>query len=81
MRSVMVVIVLPRRRLEASTGHAGELFPAQELIHQLRSVTKPAVSAIVDQVPEDRMSPVCRLFTLELLEENRLRLLAMEVAE
>jgi hypothetical protein len=50
-------------------------------LDRLRAITSDAVSGILNEVPEDRMSPICRQFTLELLEENRQRLLEMEDAE
>lgn len=42
---------------------------------RLAAVEQAAVEAVVDQVPPDRMSAVCRSFTLQLLAENRRRLL------
>jgi hypothetical protein len=44
-------------------------------LNQLRAVSTSDVSGILDNVPSERMSEVCRRFTLELLERNRLRLL------
>ena len=43
---------------------------------RLRAVDEAAVSAILSQVPPDRLSSVCRDFTLHLLMENRNRILA-----
>lgn len=48
---------------------------------RLRAVTRQEVSDILDDVPADRMSAVCRQFTLELLEVNRQRLLDTETSE
>ena len=42
---------------------------------RLTAVEPVAVEAVFDQVPPDRMSAVCRRFTLDLLTENRRRLL------
>lgn len=42
---------------------------------RLAAVEPVAVEAVVDQIPPDRMSAVCRRFTLDLLSENRRRLL------
>lgn len=42
---------------------------------RLEAVGPFAVEAVVDQIPPDRMSAVCRRFTLDLLSENRRRLL------
>ncbi len=44
-------------------------------LDRLRAIERATVAAILDQVPADRMSPVCREFTLGLAEENRKRLL------
>ncbi len=49
-------------------------------LERLRAVPMQQVSGIIDEVPSDRMSPVCRQFTLELLEINRQRLLSGESA-
>jgi len=43
---------------------------------QLGAVDRQAISAILERVPDDRMTPVCRQFTLELLLTNQQRLLA-----
>lgn len=43
--------------------------------NQLAAVESGAVEAVLDQIPPDRMSAVCRRFTLDLLAENRRRLL------
>lgn len=42
---------------------------------RLLDVNREALTAIFDSVPPDRMSAVCRRFTLDLLAENRTRLL------
>ena len=42
---------------------------------RLASVEPADVVAIIDQVPPSRMSSICRRFTLDLLSENRQRLL------
>lgn len=42
---------------------------------RLRAVTQDAVQSILDRVPTQRMSQVCRQFTLELLLTNQRRLL------
>jgi hypothetical protein len=42
---------------------------------QLAAVKPVAVDAVLDRIPPDRMSAVCRRFTLDLLTENRRRLL------
>lgn len=46
----------------------------------LQTVRTEDVSVILEQVPDDRMSEVCRQFTLELLESNRQRLLESELS-
>lgn len=46
---------------------------------RLRAVNSDPVSGILDEVPADRMSAVCRKFTLQLLEINRQRLLDLEM--
>ncbi|HMN95295.1 MAG TPA: hypothetical protein PKC43_03680 [Phycisphaerales bacterium] len=43
---------------------------------RLSEIDAPTVHALVDQIPPHRMSPVCRKFTLALLEENRHRILS-----
>lgn len=53
---------------------------AKAWINRLRTVTPDEVFGILDQVPGDRMSAVCRTFTAQLLEVNRQRLLAPEEA-
>lgn len=58
----------------AFTGHAPRA--ASIWLDRLRAIEAGAVSAVLDKVPVERMSGVCRRFTLELLEENRRRLLA-----
>lgn len=42
---------------------------------RLAAVEPVVVEAVLDQTPPDRMSAVCRRFTLDLLTENRRRLL------
>lgn len=42
---------------------------------RLAGVEPAAVEAVLDRIPPDRMSAVCRRFTLDLLGENRRRLL------
>lgn len=42
---------------------------------QLEDVGDNAVRAIVEQIPPDRMSAICRRFTLDLLAQNRKRIL------
>lgn len=51
--------------------------PAEAAIwrERLAAVEQAAVEAVVDQVPPDRMSALCRGFTLQLLAENKRRLL------
>jgi hypothetical protein len=48
-------------------------------LERLRAVTPHDVSDILDEVPSERMSTVCRQFTFELLELNRQRLLDLEM--
>lgn len=43
---------------------------------RLEAVDSPTVQAVLDAVPPNRMSGVCREFTMALLMENRRRLLA-----
>jgi len=42
---------------------------------RLLAVNPSNVSSILERVPSDRMSPVCKEFTLALLNENQRRLL------
>ncbi len=42
---------------------------------QLALISHSAVASILQRIPPERMSAVCRQFTLDLLGENRLRLL------
>jgi hypothetical protein len=51
---------------------------AQIWLNRLRSVTAELVYSILDEIPEQRMSLVCRRFTGELLMINRQRLLDLE---
>jgi hypothetical protein len=55
----------------------GERAPAakQSWLERLLAVNPDEVSSILDKVPMERMSPVCKEFTLALLNENRRRLL------
>ncbi len=46
--------------------------------HRLAQVETVAVEAILNRIPSDRMSAVCRQFTLDLLAENRRRILGSE---
>lgn len=48
---------------------------------RLRAVTGDKVLSILVRVPENRMSEVCRDFTMKLLETNRQRLLESGIAE
>ena len=45
---------------------------------QLKEVTGEAIRGILERVPADRMSGICRQFTLELLLTNQRRLLEQE---
>ena len=49
-------------------------------LERLEQIGPADVRAILDQVPPDRMSAVCRRFTLDLLIENRRRLLERSVS-
>jgi len=44
-------------------------------LERLLAVHPDAVSSILDRVPPERMTPVCKEFTFALLNENRRRLL------
>ena len=48
---------------------------AHRWLERLEQIEPADDSAILDQVPPDRMSSICRRFTIELLMENRHRLL------
>ena len=50
-------------------------------LDRLRAVTRDEVLGILMRVPENRMSAICRDFTVELLETNRQRLLESGTAE
>lgn len=72
----------PLLLLEAYRSFAAHAPDAARLwLNRLRGVTPEQVSGILDEVPEDRMSALCKQFTLALLEVNRRRLLEMEAAE
>jgi len=43
---------------------------------RLRAVTRDVIKEVITKVPENRMTEVCRDFTLELLLENQRRILA-----
>jgi hypothetical protein len=45
---------------------------------RLAAIDPPTIRGIVDGIPPSRMSPVCREFTMALLEENQRRILADE---
>lgn len=47
-------------------------------IQRLGLITEPDVWRIIDQIPENRMSDICKEFTLRLLLENQKRLLHWE---
>lgn len=47
----------------------------QSWLDRLLAVNPVDVSSILERVPPERMSPVCKEFTLALLDENRRRLL------
>ena len=49
-------------------------------LNRLQAVNLSDVSGILRQVPNDRMSDICREFTLRLLEVNRQRLLDLELS-
>ncbi len=46
---------------------------------RLAALKSVEVEAVLDQIPPDRMSAVCRRFTLDLLQENRQRLLQTDI--
>ena len=48
-------------------------------LNRLQAVNMSAVSSILDEVPVERMSTICRDFTLNLLEANRQRVLKLEL--
>jgi hypothetical protein len=51
---------------------------AQAWLARLRSVNRDAVSAILARVPTERMTEICRQFTLQLLVTNQQRLLEQD---
>ncbi len=66
----------PLSTLEAFTAFAERSTEAaQAWLQRLLAVNSAEVSSILERVPSERMSPVCREFTLTLLNENRRRLL------
>ena len=63
---------------EAYQRFAAEaLVEAAPWVERLRAVTEEQVLGILGEVPKDRMSPVCRDFTCQLLMINRKRILAL----
>ena len=50
---------------------------AQFWLERLQGVTSDEIEAIIARVPSRRMSPVAKRFTLDLLNENRDRLLSL----
>jgi hypothetical protein len=54
---------------------AGRMNHPNAWLERLRSVELEKVRVVLDRIPPERMSAVCRDFTLRLLEENRRRLL------
>jgi len=48
---------------------------AREWLRRLAEVDHGTVAGILDRVPVDRISDVCKEFTLKLLDVNRQRLL------
>ena len=69
----------PLTTLEAWRAFAAKV-PAEAAIwrRQLEMVADDAIKVYVDNVPLERMSAVCRQFTLDLLAENRRRILESE---
>jgi hypothetical protein len=66
----------PLGTLEAFLAFAGrEPQAKQGWLERLSAVNANEVSGILEQVPPDRMSTVCKEFTLALLNENQHRLL------
>ena len=61
------------RAFAARTPYAATIW-----LQRLEQIEAAAVEAIVDEIPPERMSAVCRRFTLDLLKENRRRLLESE---
>jgi putative SOS response-associated peptidase YedK len=49
-------------------------------LNRLASVSRSEVQRLLDEVPNKRMSAISKSFTLELLEENKRRLLKGLVA-
>jgi hypothetical protein len=67
----------PMTTLEAWRAFAQRAPAAAEIwAKQLAMVDRPLVEHILSQVPQSRMSGVCREFTLQLLMENQRRILA-----
>ena len=72
----------PLLLLDAFRLFSNQAPPAANIwIERLRAITDGTVSSILEQVPANRMSEVCRRFTQALLETNRQRLLDLELAE
>ena len=46
-------------------------------LERLQAVTEQEVSDIIGRVPSERMSDVCKQFSLKLLKTNRERLLEL----
>lgn len=68
----------PLGTLEAFGAFAGRAAPAAGAWRdRLRNVDEEAVARVLEQVPPDRLSRVSRDFTLQLLAENRRRILAL----
>lgn len=68
----------PLGTLEAFRAFAERAAPAADAWRdRLRRVEEGAVARVLEQVPPDRLSRVSRDFTLQLLAENRKRILAL----
>lgn len=83
-RARSALFASPRNKRPLTTLAAWQAFaakvPAEAILwrRQLEMVDDNAIRFYVDSVPLDRMSAVCRQFTLNLLSENRRRILESE---
>ncbi len=71
-----LLLLAAYHQFAARNTHAAALW-----LDRLRTVNSTGICGILDEVPADRMSLVCRRFTLELLLINRERLLHGKTSE
>jgi hypothetical protein len=83
-RARSALFTLPEDEHPLATLAAWQIFAAKVPVEaaqwrqRLGALHEAAVAAVVEGIPLDRMSAVCRQFTLDLLLENRRRILESE---